>query len=102
MGIQIVFVVIALCPAVAVTSYENRREGPFPRREWLCRFAVWFFSLNFLVLALQYLRGWGYFAFESLNVRFLVKYMLVASLGAVAGEALRQYVRKRREERAAP
>lgn len=80
---DMLFVLIAVCPAAAAAGYECRRktEG---RRAFGIAFARWFYGITFANLGLMYARGWGSFDFTALSVVFLLKYMLSSVVVMVA------------------
>ena len=72
---DILFLLIAVCPAAAAAGYECKAKGE-GRRAFGIVFAEWFYSITFANMGLMYLRGWGSFDFTALSVVFLLKYML--------------------------
>ncbi len=71
---DILFVFIALCPALLITGYETRKKE-LSWQAWVGKAATWFFVITFVNLLLLYLAGWGSYDFTGMSVQFLVQYM---------------------------
>ena len=78
---DIIFMLVAVCPAVAVAGYRMKRAA-FAWEKALYSFAKWFFGITLFNFTVLYVRGAGDFGFTYLSVQFVLKYML-CSMGAV-------------------
>lgn len=71
---DILFVLVTLCPALLVTRYEAGGQK-LPWQAWVGKAAGWFYIITFVNFLLLYLEGWGSFDFSVISVQFLVRYM---------------------------
>lgn len=71
---SILFVLIAVCPAIIVTKYGTNEESTW--KSCLSKFAGWFYAMTLANLALLYQQGWGSFDFISWSVQFLAQFMV--------------------------
>lgn len=78
---DMIFMFIAVCPAVFVVGYKMKGTA-FAWEKALYQFAKWFFGITLIDFIVLYLRGAGNFDFTYLSVQFVLKYML-CSIGAV-------------------
>lgn len=72
---DILFVLIAVCPAVMMAKKDLGHEG-VTFRSILPKFSEWFLGITFINLLLLYVQDWGNFDFSVLTVQFLLNYML--------------------------
>ena len=72
---DLLFVLVAVCPAVILAKYDLKESG-FSWKEFLSKFAGWFYGITFINIVRMYLQGMGSFDFSVLSVAFLTEYML--------------------------
>lgn len=78
---DLLFVLIAVCPAVILANYDLKGAG-FTWKAFLTGFAGWFYGITMVNLIRMYLQGRGSFDFSVLTVSFLSEYM-VCSLAVI-------------------
>lgn len=83
-SMDMLFVLIAACPAVIMAGYEMKGKGASWRGA-VFPFARWLYGITFADLLVLYLRGWGSFDFTVLTVQFRIKYMVMSSIAAFLG-----------------
>ncbi len=72
---DILFVFIAVCPAVMMAKKDLGQEG-ITWKTFLPKFSEWFLGITFVNLLLLYVQDWGNFDFSVLSVQFLLNYMI--------------------------
>lgn len=78
---DILFVFVAVCPALLITEYEFKGEGKkLSWQSWLGKAAGWFYVITLFNLLLLYIEGLGSFDFTALSVQFLMQYMISSTI----------------------
>lgn len=72
---DILFVCIAVCPAVMMAKKDLGQEA-VTWKSFLPKFSEWFLGVTFFNLLLLYVQDWGNFDFSVLTVQFLLRYMI--------------------------
>lgn len=89
---SILFVLIAVCPAIIVTKYGTNEESTW--KSCLSKFAGWFYAMTLANLALLYQQGWGSFDFTSWSVQFLAQFMVNSIAVAICAFILQKIFQK--------
>ena len=71
---DLLFVLIAVCPAVILANYDLKGPG-FTWKAFVPAFAGWFYGITIVNIIRMYLQGQGSFDFSVLSVSFLTEYM---------------------------
>lgn len=76
---SIIATVLIICPGIMAAEYYQRvRKEKDSILTFVCNAALFIFLINFVDIALIYLRGWDKFSFDTMGAGFMVKYMAMS------------------------